>query len=80
MISIVGGLFLIIGAYYVFKGDIYKSVIIYFIADICWVMLSIDRGDIFGSIVITIGMILGLFAYIKMNRGVMYKSLKKDNV
>ena len=76
MISIIGGLLLILGAYFVFKGEIFKSVFVYFIADICWCLLAYNNKDYIGLLLITIGMLLGLGAFLKMNYGTMRKSLK----
>ena len=76
MISIIGGLLLILGAYFVFQGEVFKSVFVYFIADICWCLLAYDKGDYLGLVFITIGMLLGLGAYLKMNYGQMRKTLK----
>lgn len=70
-----GGVFLIIGAYYVYKGNILYSVRLYFIADCMWVIIAIQSGDIFGGCVIIIGMLFGLLAFLKMNFGVMRKNL-----
>ena len=76
MISILGGLLLILGAYFVFKGEIFKSVFVYFVADICWCLLAYNNQDYIGLLLITIGMLLGLGAFLKMNYGAMRKSLK----
>ena len=76
MVSVIGGLLLILGAFFVFKGQIFKSVLTYFFADVCWVYLGWIRGDKIGVIFITIGMFLGLLAYFKMNSGTMEKELK----
>lgn len=76
MISIIGGLLLILGAYFVFKGEIFKSVLVYFIADICWVLLAYNAKDYIGLVFISIGMLLGLGAYMKMNTGKLRKDLK----
>ena len=78
--GIAGGLLLILGAFFVFKGDIFKSVGIYFVADICWVVLAYQHNDYLGMIFISIGMLLGVGAFIKMNTGVFNKTLhRKEN-
>lgn len=74
--GLLGGLLLILGAWFVFKGEIYKSVGVYFLADIMWVLLSFRNKDYVGSTFIIIGMLLGLAAFIKMNYGQMRKDLK----
>ena len=75
--SVLGGILLIIGAYFVYRGQIFTSVFIYILADVCWVILAIQREDYLGSIFISVGMLLGLLAYLKMNTGIMEKTLRK---
>jgi len=75
LISIIGGLLLIIGAYFVFKGEILYSVLVYFLADVCWCLLAIKAEDYIGFGIIIIGMLLGLGAYFKMQNGRMRKNL-----
>ncbi len=76
--AIIGGILLIIGAFFVSQGEIFKSVFAYFIADIVWITLAIQAGDIIGAILIIIGGILGIVAFIKMNSGQFHKSIKKS--
>ena len=71
----IGGIFLIIGAYYVYKGKVLYSVGLYFIADCAWCVIAYQSGDVFGTIVIVTGMLFGLLAFLKMNFGVMRKNL-----
>jgi len=75
-IATLGGIFLIIGAWFVFRGNVYMSVGMYFIADIMWVIIAFQSGDISGSIIVLIGMLFGLAAFLKMNFGVMRKTLR----
>lgn len=74
-IATLGGLLLIIGSIFVFYGQIFKSVMIYFVADLCWVYISYNNNDIQGVVFIIIGMLLGLGAFIKMNNGTFYKTI-----
>ena len=76
-VGVLGGIILILGSFFVYRGDIFKSVGVYFLADLCWVYLSYINHDIFGTISITIGMLLGLGAFIKMNMGIFNKTLIK---
>jgi len=76
LISTLGGLLLIIGAIFTYRGEIFKAVSAYFLADICWVIISFSIGNIFGSITVIIGMLLGLGAFLKMRNGKMRKDLK----
>ena len=71
----IGGIFLIIGALFTFKGKINYAIMSYFIADIAWVFLAYNTGDTQGTIFVAIGMALGLGAFIKMNLGIMRKNL-----
>ena len=76
--AIIGGVLLIIGACFVFVGDIFKSVFVYFLADIIWIFLALQAGDIVGAVTVTIGGILGLLAFLKMYRGEYNKTIRKD--
>ena len=73
--AVIGGIFLNIGAYLTFKGKIYEAVVIYLMADLCWVVMAYNRDDIFGMISIIIGIIFGILAFYKMKSGRMKKSL-----
>lgn len=77
-LAILGGILLNIGAYFTYKGEVYKAVIIYLFADICWIVMAYQREDILGTILIVIGTTLGFLAYLKMKSGEMNKSLKKE--
>jgi len=71
----IGGILLIIGAYFVYNGDIFKSVGAYFLADIVWIYLAYNSGDYFGTGMVVIGTMFGVGAFIKMNYGKMRKTL-----
>jgi hypothetical protein len=75
--GVIGGILLVLGAFFTYKGNMYIAVGVYFLADIAWVVLNIQSGDIFGSICTGLGMFLGLLAFLKMHYGKMYKSIKK---
>jgi len=76
--AIIGGILLNVGAFLTFKGKIYQSVIVYLFADICWVIMAYEKDDFWGVISISVGVILGFLAFVKMKSGVMSKSLNKD--
>jgi len=80
--AIIGGILLNIGAFLTFKGKIYQSVIVYLFADVCWVIMAYEKDDIWGVISISVGVILGFLAFIKMQNGVMSKNLNgnKDDI
>ena len=73
-----GGLFLVLGAYLLYKGKAYESIGAYFFADLCWLMISISTGSIFGAICILFGIVFSLIVFYKMNTGLFHKNLKKD--
>jgi len=78
MVSVLGGLLMIIGAIFTFKGKISHAIWAYLFADMAWIYNAILLGDVFGGFVIGTAMILGLGAYYKMSIGIMNKSLNKD--
>ncbi len=71
----IGGVLLVAGAIAMYRGNVQWSIIYYFIADLCWLGLSLQVGNIAGSIMIGIGMALGVGVYLKMNRGIFVKNL-----
>lgn len=73
----IGGILLIIGSFFTYKGNILLSVIIYFCADLCWFGIAISTGDYLGASLVLIGMALGIGVFIKMHKGVFVKTLLK---
>lgn len=74
--ALIGGILLIIGAWFTYKGNIIISISFYFIADCCWILIAYSTGDVLGAFMVSIGMILGVLAFMKMHTGKMRKSLK----
>ena len=74
-IAVIGGILLNIGAFFTMKGWIYRSVAVYIIADVCWVILAYENGDMLGMSFILVGTVLGMIAFYKMYRGIMEKNL-----
>jgi len=74
----VGGITLILGAYFLYKGKALYSLFFYLIADLCWVLLAIQTKNIFGSITILIGIVFSLGVFYKMNSGIFVTDLHKD--
>ena len=74
-VAILGGILLNIGAYFTMKGLIYRSVSVYLFADICWIFLALENGDIVGMSFIIVGTVLGVIALYKMYTGQMKKAL-----
>ena len=78
--ALIGGILLNIGAFLTFRGKIYESIVVYLLADMCWVIMAWERDDLFGVISIIVGVIFGVLAFLKMYRGDMYKSLNKEDI
>ena len=76
--AVLGGILLNIGAYLTYKGKIYESVIIYLLADLCWIIMAYEKRDYFGVFFIIIGVIFGFLAFKKMQSGKMQRNLAKD--
>jgi len=74
----IGGIFLIIGAFFTYFGNIYYAIGAYFLADICWVVIAFSTGDFIGGFMVLIGMILGLIVFLKMHYGKFHKTIIKD--
>jgi len=74
-IAVIGGILLNVGAFFTMKGWIYRSVSVYIIADICWVVLAYENGDMLGMGFIIVGTLLGMIALFKMYKGMMHKNL-----
>ena len=77
--AIIGGIFLNIGAYFTYKGKIYEAVAIYLVADICWIVMAYEKDDFWGMASISVGVTLGLLAFLKMRSGTMKKNLNGEN-
>ncbi len=76
--AVIGGILLNIGAYLTYKGKIYESVIIYLLADLCWIIMAYQKSDYMGVGFIIIGVVFGFLAFKKMQSGKMQKNLTKD--
>ena len=78
-VGFIGGILLIIGAFLMYKGFAKWSILTYFFADVCWVILAAKNESIFSAITIIIGMFLGLGVYLKMHFGIFVDKLHKNN-
>lgn len=76
--AVIGGLLLNIGAFLTYRGKIYESVIIFLLADLCWVIMAYERDDYLGVFFILVGVTFGLLAFNKMQKGQMRKSLNRE--
>jgi len=72
----VGGLILIGGAFFTYKGKIFIAVAWYLMADACWIWNAIAIDDIQGAVFVTIGVIFGVISSYKMKNGHMESELK----
>ncbi len=77
--AVLGGVLLNIGAYLTYKGQIFRAVIVYLFADICWIVMAYQKEDFLGAGFIIVGTLLGFLAYLKMQNGQMRKTLNKGN-
>ena len=75
--GIFGGIFLIFGAFLLYLGKAWYSLIFYFFADLCWLVLSIQNGSTWGSLSIILGIIFSTGVMLKMHFGIFHKDLKK---
>ncbi len=78
--AVLGGIFLNIGAYLTYKGLIFRAVMVYLVADVCWVLMAYERQDWLGMVFIVVGIVFGLLAFAKMRSGNMEKELKKEQI
>lgn len=77
-LAILGGILLNVGAFLMFRGLAFQAIIVYLFADICWVIMAVQKDDYIGAVFIASGMLLGFLAYLKMRSGKMNKNLNKD--
>ncbi len=76
--AVIGGILLNFGAFLTYKGKIYESVIIYLVADLCWIIMAYQKNDYWGVLFILIGVMFGFLAFKKMQSGKMQKNLTKE--
>jgi len=76
-LAVLGGILLNVGAFLMFRGLAFQAIIVYLFADICWIVMALQRDDYIGAVFITSGMTFGFLAYLKMRSGKMRKSLNK---
>ena len=60
-----------------YKGKIYEAVLVYLVADLCWMVMAYVRDDWVGAGFIIVGTILGFMAFLKMQKGDMKKNLNE---
>jgi len=75
---ILGGIFLVLGAFVLYKGNALYSMALYFLADLCWLLMSVKDANTFGTISILIGIIFSTGVMFKMNTGTFHTNLNKN--
>lgn len=78
--AVLGGLCLILGNYFTYKGNIFRAIQVFLLADIAWLWLAISTGNIFGIVTVTIGVVLSFIVFWKMFYGHFHKTIHKDRV
>lgn len=66
-----------LGAAYVYIGNIFYSILTYTVADMCWLVNAYNNGDTFGSLTVTVGILVGSAVVYKMQIGKFRKSIRK---
>lgn len=74
-----GGFLLMVGAFYVYMGEIFYSILVYTVADMCWLVNAYSHGDIFGAVAVTVGILAGSSAVYKMQIGIFRKNIKNKD-
>lgn len=77
LLGFLGGIFLIVGAFLLYKGKAFYSLIAYFFADLCWLAISYFNNATFGTISILVGIVFSVGVSLKMINGTFHKDLKK---
>jgi len=77
-VSFIGGVFLVIGAVFLARGNVYASIIAYFIADIMWALMAVSQHAWVSTGMIVFGMACGVLVWWYMEHGKFRKSIKKD--
>ena len=75
--SVIGGISIILGNYFVYRGDVYTSIKMFLMADVGWLLLAFGGANLFGIITVSIGVVLSGLVFWKMHRGVFYKTISK---
>ncbi len=71
----IGGVLLVLGASMTMLGNVYRAVLFYLVADLCWLYMAYETGNTWGLITVTAGTVMGFIAFLKMRRGDFLKSI-----
>ena len=69
----IGGFMLIFGSFFVLRGEIFRSVIVFTLADVCWIAAAFETGDMFAVVTVATGALFGIFALLFISRSKVYK-------
>ena len=75
VVSIAGGVLLIIAALLMFKGNIYKASVFYLLADISWMFLALTASNYIGFLFVMVGLFLNIGVFLKMHKKEFVKNL-----
>lgn len=73
----IGGLLLIVGAFLQWRGFIFRAIVCWIFADVCWIINALLSNDYMGTVTIAVGLVLGVLTTIKMHTGKFHKKLNK---
>ena len=76
--DILAGVFLTLAYLFMASGKIFYALIIFLLANICFLIESIQRDSIFGSITIAIGILTEIYVTFLMHKGKFHKNLNKE--
>lgn len=74
----IGGVLLVLGASMTMTGNVYRAVLLYLIADLCWLYMAYETQNIWSLITVGAGTLMGLISFIKMKLGLFHKSISKS--
>ncbi len=77
--AVLGGLCLIIGNWYTYKGKVFTGIKMFLLADFAWLWLAVQTGNIFGVISVSLGVILSFGVFYKMHVGLFHKTVNKKD-
>ncbi len=76
--AVIGGLCLILGNWFTYQGNIFRAIQVFLIADLAWLWLAIQTGNMFGVITVCIGVVLSFLVFWKMYYGHFHKTVNKE--
>ena len=76
--DILAGIFLTLAYFLTAKGKAFYSLFFFFLANVCFLVESIQHHSIFGSIPISIGILTEIYVAFLMHKGKFHKDLNKE--